>query len=140
MTWTVPATVLRVVDGDTLQVELDLGWHLSLKVMIRLSGVDTPEMRTLLGRQAKAYVEALLPVGSKITVISNELDKYGRTLATVITPLGDNLTELLIRDGVGRPYSGGTRTPFPTPAPAVETAPQPVRADYDLAKGATPEE
>lgn len=101
-TWTVPATVLRVVDGDTLEVLLDLGWRISLKSKLRLAGVNCPEMEKPLatppgpGRMAQIFTDnALYDVdgtepGSDrpgayfpITVVSHSLDKYGRVLGSV---------------------------------------------------------
>jgi micrococcal nuclease len=88
-TWTVPATVLRVVDGDTLEVLLDLGWHITFKSKLRLAGVNAPEMKTSSGAAARDFtVQRLLPVDPAadprpITVVSHSLDKYGRILGSV---------------------------------------------------------
>jgi micrococcal nuclease len=85
-TWTVPATVLRVVDGDTLEVLLDLGWHISYKSKLRLAGVNAPEMSTNEGVLAKAFSTASLTTDAggwrPITVVSHSLDKYGRVLGS----------------------------------------------------------
>lgn len=102
-TWTVPATVLRVVDGDTLEVLLDLGWHITLKSKLRLVGVNCPELEKPLtippgpGRLAQMFTDNSLydPTGYDdasgssqgayfpITVVSHSLDKYGRILGSV---------------------------------------------------------
>jgi endonuclease YncB( thermonuclease family) len=88
--WTVPATVLRVVDGDTLEVLLDLGWHVTYKAKLRLAGVNAPEMSTEEGGVARSWVVARLMIrvgddyGTRpIIVMSHSLDKYGRVLGTV---------------------------------------------------------
>lgn len=90
--WTVPATVLRVVDGDTISVELDLGWHLSLTTKVRVAGVNAPEIGTSEGVLARDWVVSQLlrlPNGDiaeyrPITVVSHSLDKYGRVLGEVL--------------------------------------------------------
>jgi micrococcal nuclease len=86
-TWTVPAEVLRVVDGDTLEVMLDLGWGMFHKTKVRLAGVNAPEMNTPEGVAARDFARDLLRVGAMhpfpIEVASHSLDKYGRTLGAV---------------------------------------------------------
>lgn len=49
-TWTVPATVARVVDADTLALVLDLGWHITLTTNARVAGIDAPELSTDAGK------------------------------------------------------------------------------------------
>jgi endonuclease YncB( thermonuclease family) len=100
-TWTVPARVTRVVDGDTLVADLDLGWgiwHIGAKV--RLAGVNCPEMGTPQGRAAREFVLDLLrapwPSGVPVTIESKALDKYGRTLAEVTLPDGRSLRMALL--------------------------------------------
>lgn len=85
-TWTVPATVLRIVDGDTFHAQLQLGWHLQHTPPkgVRVLGVDTPERNEpLRWRAATGFARELLPVGSTVTLLSHEIDDFGRTLATV---------------------------------------------------------
>lgn len=77
-------TVVRVIDGDTIVVDIDLGLHMYRRnEHVRLFGVDCPERNTPEGKVAKARVEELLPVGTAIQLTSEKLDKYGRMLATV---------------------------------------------------------
>jgi micrococcal nuclease len=106
----VPATVLKVVDGDTLTLLLDLGWHITLKTNARVEGVDTPELSTPEGIAVREFVSQLLPVGTVVKFISKSLDKYGRPLGVVL--YGDPATSLsktLIENGLARPYYGGKR-------------------------------
>lgn len=89
--WTVPATIVRVVDADTLDALLDLGWHVTYHAKIRLAGINAPEMRSPEGQAAREYVRHLLapdPAMSPapVTVVSHSLDKYGRVLADVYLP------------------------------------------------------
>ena len=82
-------TIVRVVDGDTVDVDIDLGFGVWLrKQRIRFHGVDTPESRTRdleekkYGLAAKAFVEGHLPVGSirTLTTVKDKVGKYGRIL------------------------------------------------------------
>ena len=82
-------TIVRVVDGDTVDVDIDLGFGMWMKKQrIRFYGIDTPESRTRdleekkYGLAAKAFVEASLPVGSTRTLppVKDKPGKYGRIL------------------------------------------------------------
>lgn len=83
------AKVVRVVDGDTIDLEVDLGFHLKFTDRFRLYGIDTPEMRgpeREEGKKVTAYVKELLPVGSSVlvkTFRSKGQGKYGRWLAVI---------------------------------------------------------
>jgi micrococcal nuclease len=82
--WTVPATVKRVVDGDTIKVDLDLGWRIMLlDQSVRVAHINAPELSTLEGVVARDYAVSLLPVGQPVTVVSHSLDKYGRVLGDI---------------------------------------------------------
>jgi micrococcal nuclease len=81
--WTVPATVVRVIDGDTVELDLDLGWHLTLRRACRLAGINAPERATEFGPAATAFLRKLLPVGTKVIFLSTRLDKYGRPLGHI---------------------------------------------------------
>lgn len=98
-TWTVPATVVEVHDGDSVRVLLDLGWHITLTAMVRIDGLACAELSTPAGKAARSYAEGLLPVGTKITVVSKKLlgstEKYGRILADVNFNLDPNRPALM---------------------------------------------
>jgi endonuclease YncB( thermonuclease family) len=92
--WTVPATVVRVVDGDTVVLDLDLGWHITYRSRCRVIGVNAPELSTEEGQSAKTYVAelfaGLVPVpvpemgaGAQVVFMSHALDKYGRPLGQI---------------------------------------------------------
>lgn len=81
--WTVPATVMRVVDGDTIKLDLDLGWHIRHQINCRIAGIDAPELKTPPGLRAKQFAETLLTSGDEVTFLSHSLDKYGRPLGEV---------------------------------------------------------
>lgn len=102
--WTVPGVVKRVVDGDTLVVDLDQGWRSwRHDERVRLAGVNAPELDTAEGKAAAAFVRALLPAGTVVTVVSRELDKYGRVLGVVRLEDGRLLADLLLTSGHARP-------------------------------------
>jgi micrococcal nuclease len=109
-TWTVPGTVQRVVDGDTIVCRLDLGWHVTkMEEPIRILGINTPELWQTGGQEAKAFAEGLLPVGTAVVVVSTRLlgslDKYGRTLASLTLPDGRDFATEMLASGHGSPYS-----------------------------------
>jgi len=113
----------RVVDGDTIDVTIDLGFDLYKKERVRVAGVDTPEKRTRnleekeLGIDATEWLKAKLEGavdGDDDLVIRTELDggvgKYGRLLGWLY--IGDSdlsLNEQMITEGYAHPYDGGTK-------------------------------
>jgi micrococcal nuclease len=109
--------VLRVVDGDTIDADIDLGFDISLTKRVRLSGVDTPESRTTdikekaLGLEVKEWLKKNLD-GKKNILIKTELpdstEKYGRILGRLYV---DDvcLNDRMISDGYAWEYSGGTK-------------------------------
>ncbi len=104
--WSVPATVERVVDADTLDLVLDLGWRISLRANCRLIGLNAPEMSTAEGKAARTFVEQLLPLGSAVRFVSKERDKYGRPLGVLLLADGTNLNALLLEKGYAVPMKG----------------------------------
>lgn len=109
----VPATVLRVVDGDTIVVSAHIWLGVNVETYVRIKGIDTPEIKgkcTLekdLAVKAKMFVEESLPVGSTVYLHSTEHDKYGgRVVATVANDIYDDIGEELIKRGLAYPYTG----------------------------------
>ena len=102
--------IVKVVDGDTADVDIDLGFGVWMKKQrIRFAGIDTPESRTRdlvekkYGLAAKAFVEAHLPVGSirTLTTVKDERGKFGRILGKFkayddYTDAWVNLNQLMI--------------------------------------------
>lgn len=110
------AKVLNVVDGDTIDVQIDLGFDTYRNERIRLAEVDTPEIRTKnadvkkVGLSAKVRVIELIL--NKDVIIKTEKDKtekYGRYLGTVILENGRSLNDLLVSEGLAMVYSGGKK-------------------------------
>jgi micrococcal nuclease len=83
------AELIRVVDGDTVDLIIDLGFDTSRKERFRLYGIDAPEMRTEAGKEAKAWLWEVLQPLESIYVQTIQLstkakrDKYGRFLAVL---------------------------------------------------------
>jgi micrococcal nuclease len=83
-------TILRWVDGDTLDIEVDLGFKVKTLQRFRLIGVNTPERGEPGFKEAKALAERLAPIGSSLLFESMKSDKYGRWLIH-IAPVSDAL-------------------------------------------------
>lgn len=99
------AHVLNVIDGDTFECLVDLGFNVVQKFKVRLDGIDTPEKDTKKGVAAKAYVEDLIN-NKDIILKDHGCEKYGRALASVELLDGRDLTSLLIEQGIGKEYHG----------------------------------
>ena len=116
------AKVLRVVDGDTIDVDLDLGFSVWMrKQRVRLYGIDTPESRTrnkeekVKGLAAKAYTKDLLENSDdgKFSIISHGVGKYGRVLGELfVKGYETSVNELLKENGHASEYYGGKKKTF----------------------------
>ena len=109
------AILERVVDGDTIDVTLDLGFNVKLhKQRVRLAGIDTPESRTrdlaekALGKKASARLKELC--GEKLKIKSLGKGKYGRILGIPYSENDQNICEILIKEGHAVEYWGGKKT------------------------------
>jgi micrococcal nuclease len=90
--------VAKVVDGDTVDVVLDLGFEVYKKVRCRLNGIDSPETNTEAGKIAKTFLTTELPVDTPVKVASRLYDKYGRSVADIYK--GDvNINQFMIDSG-----------------------------------------
>lgn len=80
------AEVLKIVDGDTLHLRIDLGLNIRQDITVRLFGINAPEMSTPAGVAAKAYIGTLLAVGDTVVVHTHKdrREKYGRYLAQIL--------------------------------------------------------
>ena len=106
--------IVKVVDGDTVDVVIDLGFNLSKKERVRLAGIDSPESRTrdaeekIFGLEAKAYLKTRLE-GSKKLIVKTEKDgKYGRMLGHLFCGETNINTEMIYR-GYAWEYDGGKK-------------------------------
>ena len=115
--------LLRVVDGDTIDAKIDLGFDVSVKKRVRFLGINTPESRTrdleekARGLAAKDRVKQLLEGANTIELNSHGVGKYGRSLGELSIDIVDgkqnltlvNINELLIKEGHAVEYHGGKR-------------------------------
>ena len=114
------ATVLKVIDGDTVELMVDLGFNVHHKIRVRLYGVNAPESRTKdlaekeMGMRAKRYTQDWL-TGHRwvfVNTIPDKSDKYGRVLARIFSsdqindPTTACLNKDLIQSGLAREYYG----------------------------------
>lgn len=112
-------SVLAVVDGDTIDVDIDLGFDISLTKRVRLAGIDTPESRTtnkeekVLGLEVKELLKKKLKE-AKTVVIKTQLpdstEKYGRILGWIYLDGAElSVNEALIAGGYAWGYLGDTK-------------------------------
>ena len=112
-------TIRNVVDGDTIDVDIDLGFDISFSSRVRLAGIDTPESRTTdkmekaLGLEAKEYLKKKLKDAKNVVIRTEKMDsseKYGRILGWIYVD-GDtvSINNHLIEDGYAWGYLGDTK-------------------------------
>jgi micrococcal nuclease len=107
----------RIVDGDTIDISIDLGFDLTKKERVRLAGIDTPEKRTKnlkekeMGYQATEFLEMHLMEASKLTVRTEKDGKFGRMLGWLYKSDKDTMSinQIMIDKGYAWPYDGGTK-------------------------------
>ena len=113
----------RVIDGDTVDAYIDLGFDVSVKKRIRFMGINTPESRTrdleekARGLAAKERVQELLEGCENIKLTSHDVGKYGRCLGELFIDIVDDrekltmesVNQLLIKEGHAKEYFGGKR-------------------------------
>tara|TARA_R110002012_G_scaffold151986_1_gene311942 strand:- start:580 stop:927 length:348 start_codon:yes stop_codon:yes gene_type:complete len=111
--YTYKAKLDRVVDGDTVDAHIDLGFDITIHKRIRLAGIDTPESRTrdleekARGLASKDKLIELLGDGNFI-LESKEVGKYGRVLGTLHID-NMNINNTLVEEGFATEYWGGTK-------------------------------
>lgn len=112
--YTYKAKVKRVIDGDSVVIDIDLGFDTWIKDQnVRLYGIDTPEVRTKdplekkHGKLAKQFVKQVLPEGSdvRITTVKDD-DKFGRVLAIIRNSAGIDVAQELLQERLAVPYDG----------------------------------
>ena len=110
-------SVDRVVDGDTIDISIDLGFDLTKKERVRLAGIDTPEKRTKdskekeMGYQATEFLEMHLMEAKKLTVKTEKEGKFGRMLGWLYKSETDttSINQIMIDKGYAWAYDGGTK-------------------------------
>lgn len=109
----------KVVDGDTIDVDIDLGFDISFSSRVRLAGIDTPESRTsdkmekALGLEAKEYLKYKLKDAKSIKIKTEKMDsseKYGRILGWIFVDDHEvSVNQQMIDEGYAWGYLGDTK-------------------------------
>ncbi|MGE0094038.1 MAG: thermonuclease family protein [Alphaproteobacteria bacterium] len=114
----VPAEIVSVVDGDTLSVRAHIWLGQEVATLVRLAGIDTPELNgaceseRVRARAARDYLERAVADGS-VTLAQIRYEKYaGRVMAKVAAADGGDLSQRMIAAGHARAYDGGKRLPW----------------------------
>ncbi len=111
--------VTNVVDGDTIDVVIDLGFDISFSSRVRLAGIDTPESRTTdkvekaLGLESKEYLKRAIKAAKTVVIKTEKMDsseKYGRILGWVyLDGSGNSINNEMIENGYAWGYLGDTK-------------------------------
>jgi micrococcal nuclease len=96
------ATLVRIIDGDTIEVDIDLGFSVKTRQTLRLNGIDTPEMNTAEGKTVKQKLSAMLP--DSFTIATTKREKYGRYLAEIFV-MGKSINQRLLDEGHAKVYA-----------------------------------
>jgi micrococcal nuclease len=111
--------VTKVVDGDTIDVDIDLGFDISFSSRVRLAGIDTPESRTTdkmekaLGLESKEYLKKAIDASKTFVIKTEKMDsseKYGRILGWLFLDGSKiSVNEQMIAEGYAWGYLGDTK-------------------------------
>lgn len=107
------ATILRVVDGDTVDLKVDLGFRHFMEDRFRMAGINAPDNENVTAKKAAtAFLSGLLPVGTKVKLKTDkdETEKYGRWLGIIwISSSALSVNTLMLDNGHAVIYTGGPR-------------------------------
>ena len=111
--------IIKVIDGDTIDADIDLGFDISLTKRIRLAGVDTPESRTAdvnekkYGLEAKEWLKHKVENAGHIlikTELPDSTEKYGRIIGHLfVNDQPNSLNDQMVIEGYAWTYDGGTK-------------------------------
>ena len=109
-------SIVKVVDGDTVDVDIDLGFGMSYKKQrVRMLGIDTPESRTRdlvekkFGKASKAHLKSLLE-NKEIELVSHDKGKFGRILGELFHSDNEvSINQQMIHDHHAVAYTGGNK-------------------------------
>ena len=106
--WLVHGQVDHIIDGDTLVVDLDLGWRVWLEgARVRLARINAHELHLPGGAEAKAFLASIAAAGASFTLESKALDKYGRVLGDLtIDGQTSSLSAQMLAGGHAVPMKG----------------------------------
>jgi len=109
--YTYKAVVYNVVDGDTVDVMVDLGFKMYSKQRIRLAGIDTPERGQEGYDKAKDRLKELV-LNQEVTLYTTKASKWGYFLGEIYLEdpwVGVNVNTTMIQEGLAKPYGGGKK-------------------------------
>ena len=101
-----PATIVRIIDGDTLVLRVDVGFRNSYEDTFRLAHCNAAEGKYT---EAAKKLREWLPIGKSVTVTSSKPEKFGRWLCDISWEDCESLVENLISCGLATSYEGGKR-------------------------------
>lgn len=105
------ASLVRVIDGDTVVLNVDLGFSTHVEQHVRLNGINAPEHGTPEGDAATAFTKVWFTqhAGLTLATVKDKQEKYGRYLGTITSADGANLNADLVTNGHAVSYDGGKR-------------------------------
>jgi micrococcal nuclease len=102
------ATLVRVIDGDTVQMDVDLGFNITIREHFRLEAINAPEVSTQDGRDAKKFLSERLSISQKLVIRTSKplrQEKYGRWLASIYEINSEkSINQILVDLGYAKPY------------------------------------
>ncbi len=115
--FTYNAKLLKVVDGDTVDLRVDLGFNVFTEQRFRLKGINCPELHSKdaeekkRGAAARDYLTSLISGEGQLVVTTflDKQEKYGRFLAELSNASGEDVNEEMVKAGHAVPYDGGKR-------------------------------
>ena len=105
--FTYTAIVYNVVDGDTIDVNIDLGFKIYTKQRIRLNRIDTPERGNAGFKEATDRLKELI-LDKEITLITTKISKWGYYLGDIYIN-DQNINQIMLNEGLAKSYNGGTK-------------------------------
>ncbi len=109
------ATLVRILDGDSIVCDIDLGFYMTARMPVRLAHINAKERNEIGGKEATEHLKVLLGDGALLLRTYKPKDKFGRYLAEVfvkcnqIDRLDMNINQQMIEDGFAIAYEGGKR-------------------------------
>lgn len=114
------AVITRIIDGDTVDAQIDLGFHTFINHRVRLNGINTPELNSSIfsvreaANKAKERLSELVSKQKLVLLETSKSDLYGRFLGTIylIDDVGEvvsNINQILLNEGFAVIYDGKTK-------------------------------
>jgi len=103
------AWVVDVIDGDTVSVDVDCGFHTRVRMSCRLAKIDAPEKNTIAGQASKLFLGRILPAGTELVVDSITIDKYGGRFDAIVWKVetGENIADVMVKNDHALPWVMG---------------------------------